>query len=247
MTSFTEKAHETFGTQANPILIGDDLAPLGSASNPIVIHVNEGWYGDEPDRLGSDADTEIIATPEFWETLIGRNLAAPVDEGEAVDSSSVRAPTRSLVCEDPEDLRSFEQSTPNCFHFDDKALKVAEISFDASQVCSGPGAARSENVAIGHADGEQSMEKGKLFEAEEPREAGSVPETASMTREAVPQETTVQTDISLERGHPAISTTIGDELAAIYDHVDHCRNADCLHAKSFYDEMQTPRESDTLL
>ncbi|KAJ5380749.1 uncharacterized protein N7496_003177 [Penicillium cataractarum] len=34
MTSFTEKAHQTF-------VIGDDLAALGSASNPIVIHVNE--------------------------------------------------------------------------------------------------------------------------------------------------------------------------------------------------------------
>lgn len=66
MTSSTEDEHETFtsiptwpcewpevvvrdsivapelGTQANPIVIGDDPAPLGSASNPIVIHVDEG-------------------------------------------------------------------------------------------------------------------------------------------------------------------------------------------------------------
>jgi hypothetical protein len=220
------------GTQAYPIVIGDDLAPLGSASNPIVIHVDENWYSDEPDQLGSDADTEIMATPDFWETLVGRNLAAAPEgegEGEAVNTSSVHVPTRSLVCEDPEDLRSFEQSTPNCFHLDDRALKMTEISFDASQNCSGSGAARSENVANGHAgtlgrrlfvavilrilDGKQSMEKGKVFEAEEPREARSVPETSSIARDAVPQETTVQTDIG--RGHPAISTPIGDELAAI--------------------------------
>lgn len=80
--------------------------------NSIVIHVDEGWHRDEPGHLGSDADTKIMTTPEFREALIGRNLAAPVDEGEAVDSSFIRAPTRSLVCEDPEDLRSFEQSTP---------------------------------------------------------------------------------------------------------------------------------------
>lgn len=39
---------------------------------------------------------------------------------------------------------------------------------------------------------------------------------------------------------------VGDELAAIYDPVDHCRNADCVHAKAFYDEMHSLRESDTL-
>jgi hypothetical protein len=61
-------AHE-LGTQANPIVIGDDLAPLGSASNSIVIQVDEGWCHDDPDQLGSDADTEVMATPQFWGTL----------------------------------------------------------------------------------------------------------------------------------------------------------------------------------
>jgi hypothetical protein len=41
------------------------------------------------------------------------------------------------------------------------------------------------------------MERGKVFEAEEAR---SVPETSSMTRDAVPQEITDQTDTSLGKG-----------------------------------------------
>jgi hypothetical protein len=43
---------------------------------------------------------------------------------------------------------------------------------------------------------------------------------------------------------PSLSTTIGNELAAVYDHVDHCRNIYCLYAR-FFDEMQSPRELDT--
>lgn len=92
------------GTQANPIVIGDDPTLLGSASNPIVIYSNEGWRRDETDLLGSNADTKIMATSEFWGTLTGGNLAVPVDKLAAIDSSSVRASTRSLVCEDPEGL-----------------------------------------------------------------------------------------------------------------------------------------------
>jgi hypothetical protein len=55
-------------------VIGDGLAPLGSASNPIVIHVDEDWCYDKIDRGGSDADTEVMATPEFWEALIDESL-----------------------------------------------------------------------------------------------------------------------------------------------------------------------------
>ena len=105
-----------------------------------------------------------------------------------------------------------------------------------------------------------------------------MPETSSITRNAVPQERTDQTGTSLEKGwscdsfdvrstkrrlshEPAanldgidcsgktasawdsfVSTTIDDELAAIYDHMEHCRNADCLHAKAFFDGIQSPRE-----
>jgi hypothetical protein len=69
-----------------------------------------------------------MTTPEFWETYIGRDLAVPADEDKAIDSSSFRAPTRSLVCEDPGD----EQSSLTCFHLDNKGLKVTESLFASS-------------------------------------------------------------------------------------------------------------------
>jgi hypothetical protein len=116
-------------------VIGDN--PLGSVSNPFVIRVDESWCSHETDQLGSDADTGILTTPELWGTLTGGNVAVLVDEGAAVDSSSIRAP--------------FEQSKTNCFHFDDKTLKLTEDSFDASQNCSDIKAARSENVVNDHA------------------------------------------------------------------------------------------------
>jgi hypothetical protein len=77
------------GTYPNPIVNADDLAPLGSASNPIVIHVNEGWCRDKPDQLDSDANTKVIATPEFWGTLTGGNIAIPISEEGARGFSSV--------------------------------------------------------------------------------------------------------------------------------------------------------------
>ncbi|CAG8046257.1 unnamed protein product [Penicillium nalgiovense] len=144
MSSFTNNAREAFvsipdersdwptlvihelidspelGTEANPIVIGDDPAPLGSASNPIVIHVDEncGYY--EAEQLGSDADTEVMATPEFWEKLIDDNFPAPADERADVNSLSVLSPTTQLACEDPEEPRILEQ---NCPRLDDKATK----------------------------------------------------------------------------------------------------------------------------
>jgi arginase family enzyme len=51
------------GTQANPIVIGDDPASLGAVSNPIMIYVNEGWCYDETGQLVFDAHTDIMATP----------------------------------------------------------------------------------------------------------------------------------------------------------------------------------------
>jgi hypothetical protein len=105
-----------------------------------------------------------------------------------------------------------------------------------------------------------------------------VPDTSSITHDAVPHETTDRTDTSLGEGlssdsydvgstkrrlshgtadnmsrlkrlgktastlDSSVSTAIADELAAIYDHMEHCRNADCLHAKAFFDGIQSPRE-----
>lgn len=63
---------------------------LGTQANPIVIHVDEGWCHDETHKLGSDADTEIMATSKCWGTLISGKFAGPVDESVAIDSSSDR-------------------------------------------------------------------------------------------------------------------------------------------------------------
>lgn len=60
------------GTQANPIVIGDNS--LGSVSNPFVIHVDESWCSHETDQLGSDA----VTTPELRGTLTGENIAVKI-------------------------------------------------------------------------------------------------------------------------------------------------------------------------
>lgn len=101
-------------------MIGDDPAPLGSASNPIVIHVDEDYGYDEAEQLGSDADTKIMATPEFWEKLIDESFPAPADERADVNSVSVISPTTQLACKDPEEPRILEESCPP---LDDKATK----------------------------------------------------------------------------------------------------------------------------
>lgn len=105
-----------------------------------------------------------------------------------------------------------------------------------------------------------------------------MPDTSSITHNAVPHETIDRTDTSLGKGlsrdpydvgptkrrlshetagymnrikcvvktastwGSSVSTAIGDELAAIHDHMEHCRNADCLHAKALFDGIQSPRE-----
>jgi hypothetical protein len=63
------------GTFANPILIEDESALPDSASNSNMIQVEEDWLRDEPDHLDSDADNEIMTTPEFYGSLTGGNIA----------------------------------------------------------------------------------------------------------------------------------------------------------------------------
>jgi hypothetical protein len=45
----------------------------------------------------------------------------------------------------------------------------------------------------------------------------------------------------------SVCSAIGDEIAALYEHMDHCRGANCLYAKNFYDEFHSSCELDTLL
>jgi hypothetical protein len=85
-----------------------------------VIHVDEDCGYDEAEQLGSDADTEIMATPEFWEKLIDESFPAPEDERADVNPVSVLSPTTQLACEDPQEPRILKQ---NCPRLDDKATK----------------------------------------------------------------------------------------------------------------------------
>jgi hypothetical protein len=127
-------------------VIGDDLAPLGSASNPIVIHVDEDWCYDKTDQRSSDTDTEVMATPEFWEALIDESFSVQADERGVAGSSPVYAPTGSLAHKE-EGLQSFEQSSQNYLHLDDKSLS----SLHVLQNSSGLDATNSEDVGNGHA------------------------------------------------------------------------------------------------
>ena len=114
--------HE-LGTQANPIVIWDGLAPVDSALT-IVVHVDEDWCYDKVDQRGSDTDTEIMTTPEFWEILIYENFSVIAGEREAVGLSSVCAQTRPSAHVNPENLHSFGWSSANSFRLDDKALRI---------------------------------------------------------------------------------------------------------------------------
>lgn len=75
-------------------MIGDDPAPLGSASNPIMTHVDEEWCHD--DKSSSGEDTDIMSTPKFWESLTHDYLAIPADECADTDP-----PTVPPACEGP--------------------------------------------------------------------------------------------------------------------------------------------------
>ncbi|KAJ5277590.1 hypothetical protein N7534_003659 [Penicillium rubens] len=197
MSSFTNNAREAFvsipdersdwptlviheltdsselGTEANPIVIGDDPAPLGSASNPIVIHVDEDCGYDEAEQLGSDADTEIMATPEFWEILIDESFPAPAEERADVNSVSALSPTTQLACEDPEEPRILEQ---NCPGLDDKATKDRA-----------PKVMEDHSVALYSQTSQAETDRKKYEDNNYP--VCSVPDTCSITDQSQTQET----------------------------------------------------------
>ncbi|KAJ5402730.1 uncharacterized protein N7487_008626 [Penicillium crustosum] len=107
----------------------DEDAPLGSESNPFLIYVEEDYDQVDDEHIQSDADTEIINTPEFWWEKMFRDshelLAdsttdtdaealttpeswwgwfvddeTPTNEATAVDSTSIPLPSTTAVCEE---------------------------------------------------------------------------------------------------------------------------------------------------
>ncbi|OKP10141.1 hypothetical protein PENSUB_4446 [Penicillium subrubescens] len=110
--------------------------------------VEEDWLRDEPDHLDSDADTEIMTTPEFYGSLTGGNVAYPGKHEAAIDSSSLHVSNRSIDSEDPKGLQSVEQLQSG-----HQTLKVTQ------NLCDDPlGAAGSEGFAIKASDYEERQE-----------------------------------------------------------------------------------------
>ncbi|KAJ5267822.1 hypothetical protein N7478_010630 [Penicillium angulare] len=157
------------GTEANPIVIGDDPAPLGSASTegnmrgspkpegtqsnaiypkncsspldsaPKVIY--EDCY-DDTDQLSSDADTEVMTSPQFRAALVDESLPDPADECEAVATASICDSTSH----DPEDLRIEELPTDHP-QSDEKAPQTIDDSSLDLQGCDTLQTGRRENGA----------------------------------------------------------------------------------------------------
>ena len=109
-------------------MIRDDPTPLGSPSNPIVIHVDEEWCCNDPDQLGSSDDTEIISTPEFWADVTHDSLVVPADECSDADLLFVLPSTRLPDCEDREESQVLEQSSVNHQSLDEE--ETAEKAFE---------------------------------------------------------------------------------------------------------------------
>jgi hypothetical protein len=128
------------GTFANPILIEDEPALPNSASNSNMIQVEEDWLRDEPEHFDSDAETEIMTTPEFYGSLTGGNIAYPGKHDAAINSSSIHVSNRPIDSKDLEGLQSVEQ-----LQLDRQTLKVTQNLGDDPF-----GAAGSEGVAIDH-------------------------------------------------------------------------------------------------
>ncbi|OQE20073.1 hypothetical protein PENSTE_c014G05695 [Penicillium steckii] len=77
------------GSKSNPIEISDS-EPLGSPSNPIIIH-HEGCDSrvhGPPVWPSSEADTEIMCTPEFWNGVMNEIDPDSLNEGLGLDSDA---------------------------------------------------------------------------------------------------------------------------------------------------------------
>ncbi|KAJ5819462.1 taurine dioxygenase family protein [Penicillium riverlandense] len=91
---------------SSPGILSNPSTLTGSTSNPIIIDNSE-KYGAE-DEFGphdSDADTEILSTPEFWAILDGESNHVLSNKAAVTDSSS-RLPCKCFDCIQPFELSS---------------------------------------------------------------------------------------------------------------------------------------------
>ncbi|KAJ6129149.1 hypothetical protein N7512_001929 [Penicillium capsulatum] len=83
------------GTKANPIVI-DETSPPDSIPDVIATYIDGDHGFDDTGHLCSDAETEIIASPAFWDAFLDENFS----HGDEVHIASLSAsaqsnPTRS--------------------------------------------------------------------------------------------------------------------------------------------------------
>jgi hypothetical protein len=150
------KSHPGLGTEASPIVIGDESVPLGSAFNPIVIDVDEDWCHGEAGQRDSDADTEIMTTPEFWENLIEESYPNPASGGADIEPTSIPARTRPRTCHDP-GLQYFSKLVSDCAQLDERARILAESILGGAENCSSRGIVTCGHSATGKRGKSQMM------------------------------------------------------------------------------------------
>lgn len=102
------------GIKASPGMLWNSSTLTGSTSNPIIIDNNQN-YGSEDEfrQHDSDADTEILGTPEFWAILDGEGNHVLSNETAVTDSSS-RLPCKCFNC-----IQPFELSSTNRLPFEE--------------------------------------------------------------------------------------------------------------------------------
>lgn len=99
--------------EANSIKRNNPFTTMGSASNPIMIDDGENYVSqDELWQCDSDADTEVLSSPEFWANLNGNHV--PLSETALTDLSSdltsSKLPCKSFDCSaSPLQLRKEKQ------------------------------------------------------------------------------------------------------------------------------------------
>ncbi|KAI3123917.1 hypothetical protein CBS147326_8489 [Penicillium roqueforti] len=154
------------GTKANTIVIEDDPAPLGSQSNPVVIHVEEELSYFKTEQLNSDDDTEIIAE-SWWERFLDESCDTSSVGSIAGRSTSISASTHLPACKTLKDPEASRQSFANRLSLDEQALEIAGGCFHFEH---GP----SHEVGKGGNENQRRNEQVIALKAEKPAEVLSM-------------------------------------------------------------------------
>jgi hypothetical protein len=126
-------------------VIDDDTLPLGSPSNPIVICDEEG--GHKTEQTGSDADTELMLTPEFWDSVMnfdpphGATVVDLTQDSLSVGSSgSQNTAQAQLLCDMPATCNQMSDDSSRAIEADERSVGSSG-SYDTAQpqlLCASP-------------------------------------------------------------------------------------------------------------